>query len=974
MLFECGVSPMHGCFVRPVQGRVGLAARLALAWFALVLVAAARVIAEIRVPLPQILVEAEQAIAARQPGDAAELLDLVLSRVSAGEALPAGLALDRVRLAAATSHFQNGAYQRAQASAETLVAARPLPLFLGEGRMVLGLSLALQEKFAEAIPVFLALEESAVHRDKARLYRAMAAQQAGRMAEAIEAYSLLLASASRDADWADSALVLVSLHLQQKQWAEASRGLALLQGQRDLVDNLAGLNALCLQLGDALLAEGDADGALAAYRMASARDDLHRDQALRLAWMAKRINEAQGLLRGPAAELDAFRRMEARAARARKALEEMEQAKGYDAALHLRLGRAFLDSGAPWEAALAFDAVLESPAKVEGRPQAWFGLVRAFSESGRLGRAEQAWERFASALPGDPLLLQALFTLVQAAQAKGESALQLRLLERSEDLPGPDSLHEPLRLIHAQALLVGGRLEEARVRAEGHLRRFPEGRFVEDATYLHAMSGMLAGRQERAVREIAAYLKSYPAGRYEEDARYRLAAAHYGTEDYEEAVRLTRAWLGEYADDHPQRGEVLSLQADAWAGLGRIDAAVASYREAYALPLADELLGYVLDELTKHHQARREFGEAIALWEAFAGERPDHPYAINAAYWIGRLHVREGRPEHALERVAAIAARYLDDPTRDGVERLLGELAGLLARPPGAVNGAQRPPPTIAEASARLDALLSGPGRDHEGDRSPTARARLQFSIAGYAGMRGDVVAESAALEKVHAEVGIEALSPGLLGRMGDHLLATGRRIEARCYYERLVGIFGSSIFADFGYVGLGELDLAEGRPAAALVRFDEAIDRAGARFKEREAMLGRARALLALERWDEAREVYQSIAGNRQWRGEATAESVFSLGEILRRQGGRENLAQAQAHFQRVYLSYRKHTSWVALAYLRSAETFALLGQYAEAVATLREFFRDERLAVRSEAAEARGRLLLYEGQAKAESQGKGA
>ncbi len=965
---------MHGCSVRPVRGRVGLATRLALAGFALVLVAAVRVIAEIRVPLPQILVEAEQAIAARQPGDAADLLDLVLSRVGAGESLPAGLALDRVRLAAATSHFQNRAFARAQAAAEALVAARPSPLFLGEGRMVLGLALALQEKFAEAIPVFLALEESATHRDKARLYRAMAAQQAGRIAEAIEAYSLLLASAPRDADWADSALVLVSLHMKEKRWEDARRGLTLLQGQRDLVDNLAGLNALCLQLGDALLAESDAEGALAAYRMASSRDDLQRDQAARHARMAARISKAQGLLRGPAAELDAFRRMEARAARARAALEEIEQANGYDAALHLRLGSAFLDSGAPWEAALAFDAVLTASAEVEGRPRAWSGLVRAYAESGRLERAEKALEGFAAALPGETLVLQALFTLVQAAQARGDAVLQLRLLERSESLPGPDSLHEPLRLIHAQALLVGGRLEEARVHAETFLQRFPQGRFREDATYLHVMSGMLAGRQERAVREIGAHLKAYPGGRYEEDARYRLAAAHYGTEDYDHTLRLTRAWLGDYAEDHAQRGEVLSLQGDALAGLGRIDEAVASYRDAFALPLADELLGYVLDELTKHHQARREFGEAIAMWETFAAERPDHPFALNAAYWIGRLHVREGRHDQAMERVAAIAARYLDDPTRDGVERLLSELAGLLARTPRAADGTRQPQLSMEEATTRLESLLSGQGTEHDGEPSPTAWARRQFLIAEFAGIRGDTVAQTAALERVFAQVGIKALSPGLLGRMGDHLLATGRHHEAREYYGRLVSNFGASIFADFGYVGLGDLELADGRPAAALVRFDEAIDRAGARFKEREATLGRARALLVLERWDEAREVFMSIAANRQWRGEATAESVFSLGEILRRQGGRENLAQAQAHFQRVYLSYRKHTPWVAQAYLRSAETFALLGQYAEAVATLREFFRDERLNVRTEAAEARGRLILYEGHAQAAGDGRGA
>src|SRR5690606_23838632 len=130
-----------------------------------------------------------------------------------------------------------------------------------------------------------------------------------------------------------------------------------------------------------------------------------------------------------------------------------------------------------------------------------------------------------------------------------------------------------------------------------------------------------------------------------------------------------------------------------------------------------------------------------------------------------------------------------------------------------------------------------------------------------------------------------------------------GRREAARACYERIVTAHGRSIFADFGHAGLGELALASGRPAEALDHFNAAIDRAGARFKLREATLGRARALLALGRLDAAQELFEQIAGNRQWRGEATAESVYALGEIRAKRGGRENLAQAQAHYQRVYL-----------------------------------------------------------------------
>jgi len=216
-------------------------------------------------------------------------------------------------------------------------------------------------------------------------------------------------------------------------------------------------------------------------------------------------------------------------------------------------------------------------------------------------------------------------------------------------------------------------------------------------------------------------------------------------------------------------------------------------------------------------------------------------------------------------------------------------------------------------------------------------------------------------------------MSPGILGRVGDHLLAGNRSAKARECFERIVTAFPKSLFADFGYVGLGELALAEGRAAEALRRFDDAIDWAGARSKLREATLGRARALFALERWEEARDVYIAIAANRQWRGEATAESVYTLGEILLRQGGSDHLAQAQAHYQRVYLSYRKYTPWVVRAYVRSASVFARLGRPVEAAATLRELLRDERLAARPEAEGVHATLAEYEAQTAVAAGGRG-
>lgn len=172
-------------------------------------------------------------------------------------------------------------------------------------------------------------------------------------------------------------------------------------------------------------------------------------------------------------------------------------------------------------------------------------------------------------------------------------------------------------------------------------------------------------------------------------------------------------------------------------------------------------------------------------------------------------------------------------------------------------------------------------------------------------------------------------------------MLQRGKLERARAFYDQLVLKYPRSIYADYGYVGLGELAYLAGDYDTALAQFGNAIDRAGARFKLLEATLGRAKTLLASGRLDSSKELFEQIASNRSWRGESTAQSIYSLGEILLKRGSPADLAQAQAHFQRVYISYKKFTPWVARAYLSSGQTFEKLGQPREALSTYKEMIR---------------------------------
>lgn len=912
--------------------------------FAALALAGATLSAQVpQIPLVNQLAEVEQQLSARRPADALGLLDEIIKRAQAGESLPSGITLERLLLTAANTNFQTQQFPRA---AELAAELEKLPsvgvTVLGEARMIHGLSLALQQKYTEAIPVFKTAEESTTFREKALLYGAMSAAQAGLIPVAIETYNRLLATGPRDRDWADAALTLVDLHLREGNAADARRGLALLRGNLALVDNLAGLNLLSLQLGDALLKDGDTAGALAAFRTVTPRDPLVAEQTRRNAALERALERLKSAQRPSATEADAIRRVGARLEQARASLAQVEKLATFDATLRYRLACAFQERGGAWEAALLFEDLIANHPGSPEHENAYFGLVRAYADAGRFDKVRSTVARFIEAFPRSRFGPQALYLAAMAAGERGDVEGQLGFLGLAKENYPAGELAEPMELMRSNALFTLGRFAEAKEVVVGYARSYPQGKFLEEARYLAAMADLAEGRATEAEKQILAYLKDFPEGRFVADARYRLAATAYARQDYEACATLAGKWLADFPSEHPQRGEIHSLQGDAYAGLNRIEDAIEAHKRALALPLSDEQLGYVLDELTRHYQSLKRNDDAVAMWEQFAAEKPDHPFVINAAYWISRIRGREGRSDEALRLVSEITRRYVADPARGDVERLLIEIAATLARTPRARHGEPKPVPVPeAELFKRVDdLLLVGPARD-----SATARARALFTQSEIAALRKNDALRDELLGKIAARFAPDQLPPGILGKVGDTLLAQGQPELARKFYEQILAGHPRSIFADFGYAGLGQIALREGKGDEALARFDAAIDVAGARFKLKEATLGRAHARLLLGKPETARELFEQVAGNRSWRGEATAEALYFLGEIALRRGTPDDLAKAQAHYQRIYLSYKRFPAWVAKAYLRSAQTFEKSGQPLEALTTLNRMLTEERL-----------------------------
>ncbi len=150
-----------------------------------------------------------------------------------------------------------------------------------------------------------------------------------------------------------------------------------------------------------------------------------------------------------------------------------------------------------------------------------------------------------------------------------------------------------------------------------------------------------------------------------------------------------------------------------------------------------------------------------------------------------------------------------------------------------------------------------------------------------------------------------EVLSPLLLGQVGDCLVLAGKPDQAADYYRYLLNTYDQSPLIDYAYNGLGQIAYDEKDYKKALDYYSKALDKDVASNKLKEITLGQAQSFLALNRLDEAKPVFEQVASNRAWRGEATALSVFSLGEIQMLQ---QKYADANAFYQRVFVAYQKY------------------------------------------------------------------
>ena len=640
---------------------------------------------------------------------------------------------------------------------------------------------------------------------------------------------------------------------------------------------------------------------------------------------------------------------------AKKLLEEIEKLPPILPPLYLRIASAFYDDDRRWEALVVYGDLMRRFPKSEEMESALYASLVAFAEINQPKRSLALCEQYVKQFPHGKELPTVIYL-------QGNIALQNRDFAKAESFFGillkdyaATPLAEQVRFLMGNSKFQQGAFKDAAAEYRAYIGQFPKGDAIEEATYRLAVSTLFEGSISDALPLINKYLKAYPNGQFAADAKYRLMVCEFASKSFAKVIADSKAWQNQFGSDQ-QLGEVLALEADCYVATEEPDLAVQTYIRSYKAATSDEVLNYSLFEASKLLQKKGDWEQIASMFEEFVKDKPDHPAVSTALFWIGKAKVKLGKTDEAKQILADAVKKYINDPKREAVEQIISQLALLCAKRKLTSPATTGSGETLSPAPASASEPPANPGEELEallvGGTTATARSRVLYANAEIFRLTKQPEKEDAALLEIAETCKPEDLSVLVLGVVGERLVVNGKLEKAEPYFAYLLAEYPKSDLVDFAYVGMGDIAFQKKNYSKALAFYKDGMDSSPAGAKMRDLTLGQAKSLLALNRLDEAKKLFLEISANREWRGEATAAAVYSLGEIEMKS---DHLPEAIAYYQRVYVAYQKYLPWVAKAYIQSAVCFEKLGKQQEAINTYRELLRNQKLTTFPEAEVAR-------------------
>lgn len=642
---------------------------------------------------------------------------------------------------------------------------------------------------------------------------------------------------------------------------------------------------------------------------------------------------------------------------------------------------ALKQANRPREAIDRFERVADEWPGGDWADRALYELGLTQYELRRWEEAGEAFTRLIEQHEDSELLGDALRMRGYTAVALGDFDPALQDFDRAVALDAaPVALKQEVQFQKAWLLYRTGEYEEA---APAFLTLYEErGDTPEagEALFWAAESYFQQGRLDRAADLFRQYRQAYPGGRHAEATHYALGWTHFKQARYDHAIDEFTRFLDAYRRDDglvPYRTDARLRLADSYYALKRFNEAITTYMQ-----VVDAGEDYALYQIGQAYYNNGDAFEAIATFEELLSEYPEGTYREEAQYSLGYIYFQNQDYDRAIEAYRDLIETYPRDPLAAKAQYGIGDALYNAERYAEAVEAyrtvLERYPesPFVADAATGIQyaffalddpeqasALVDSFAAAHPDSpvvdelRFRQAEVRLQNEDTDDAIAAFERFVETSQnrtlIVEAHYHLGVtyaereddeRAAShlqavleqgtntqrrPAAARRLGEIYLDQERYDDALTVYRQL-----EEMQPEVPHV-VAEARYGQSRALLGMNRLDEArellqhaTEVAPDGPDALPAQLGLARIYEREGREEEARALYRRIVDDSQ--DETGAEALYRLGQMMLREGAAREAIEELSRMTALYAGYPE---WLARGYLLEARAFRSLGQTGEAI-----------------------------------------
>ncbi|MDP6490859.1 MAG: tetratricopeptide repeat protein [Kiritimatiellia bacterium] len=540
----------------------------------------------------------------------------------------------------------------------------------------------------------------------------------------------------------------------------------------------------------------------------------------------------------------------------------------------LKLGQVLVrgeDEKGQARAIKLFQQVADKPPDARLGAEGWFQVAESYYRAENFAKSADAYRKLGKTYPRDVRTIESrlhaawahhnasryadALRLCDAAAAKGDAAAEwaylkancLRQLLRHGDAVTAYRVlladHPASRFVEAShyelalALYNDGKYKDAVAEAE---ELVGGDQLQKDIYWLLAESYAALGQADDAVQYYRLIARDYPDSDVACEAIYRLAYHLQARSDFVQAAEQFASVSSRWPD-HKLAPRALFAAGYCWSRADGDEKAVAAWRTLIQEHAADPLIEEAIFQKAMSEVRLKRDSDALSSLRELRRDFPNSAFAVESAYWEGRLLQQAGRfadAEESLRKVLAV-------DTRPDLKR---EAQLALAYVLQSQNKDQ-------EAADRFQKLLGTPEGDGLSESLLEWLAQYRLSKKAY----GQCVEAAERLVTEKRERKWRQSGWYILGRAYD---GQGKVVEAIEAFERVIELGGSEAYVAEAALALGEAALEDGMADEAATYFERAASHPGGSISARaRAYAGQGRAARATGDFDEAARYFMSVA-----------------------------------------------------------------------------------------------------------------